>query len=242
MDPWRVIFRGFLFSLFLPSVSVSFFTRAPTLKLWRKRPKLVIDCAQERRRVCFCFFPIFVANMSPSPRIILDENQLRIIIHRLCRQLIETHDHFQNSVIIGLQPRGVYLARRIHKQLSEITGNKHIPYGDLDVTFYRDDFRKRDLVPNKTNIDFIIEDKNVVLIDDVLFTGRTIRAGLDAMMAFGRPADVELVVLIDRRFSRNLPIQAKYIGRTIDSVASEKVKVDWKETESEDRVWLLTND
>jgi pyrimidine operon attenuation protein/uracil phosphoribosyltransferase len=180
--------------------------------------------------------------MSPSPRIILDEHQLGIIIHRLCRQLIETHDHFQNTVIIGLQPRGVFMARRIHQHISELTKNSHIPYGDLDVTFHRDDFRKRDLVPNKTNIDFIIEDKNVVLIDDVLFTGRTIRAGLDAMMAFGRPADVELLVLIDRRFSRNVPIQAKYIGRTIDSVTSEKVKVDWKETEGEDRVLLLTND
>jgi len=180
--------------------------------------------------------------MSPSPRIILDEKQLNIIIQRLCRQLIETHDHFKDSVIIGLQPRGVFLARRIHYQLGKITGNPNIPYGDLDVTFYRDDFRKKDLVPNKTNIDFIIEDRNVVLIDDVLFTGRTIRAGLDAMMAFGRPADVELLVLIDRRYSRNVPIQAKYIGQTIDSVASEKVKVDWKETEGQDRVWLLTNE
>jgi pyrimidine operon attenuation protein/uracil phosphoribosyltransferase len=209
-EPLKRNLRGFSFSLFLRSVSLSFL-HLPT-------------------------------NMSPSPRIILDEKQLDIIIHRLCRQLIETHDQFKNSVVIGLQPRGVFLARRIHHRLSEITGNIKIPYGDLDVTFYRDDFRKKDLVPNKTSIDFIIEDRNVVLIDDVLFTGRTIRAGLDAMMAFGRPADVELLVLIDRRYSRNLPIQAKYIGCTIDSVASEKVKVDWKETEGEDKVWLLTNE
>ncbi len=180
--------------------------------------------------------------MSLAPRIILDGKQLGIIIQRLCHQLIETHDHFEHSVILGLQPRGVFLARRIHHQLSEITKNKEIAYGDLDVTFYRDDFRRKDLVPNKTNINFIIEDKKVVLIDDVLFTGRTIRAGLDAMMAFGRPADVELLVLIDRRYSRNVPIQAKYVGQTIDSVSSEKVKVDWKETEGEDRVWILTNE
>jgi pyrimidine operon attenuation protein/uracil phosphoribosyltransferase len=180
--------------------------------------------------------------MTPSTRIILEGKQLGISIHRLCRQLIETHDQFKDSVIIGLQPRGVFLARRIHQLLIEITGNTKIPYGDLDVTFYRDDFRRKDLVPNKTNIDFIIEDKNVVIIDDVLFTGRTIRSGLDALMAFGRPADVELLVLIDRRYSRNVPIQAKYVGKTIDSVASEKVKVDWKETEGEDRVWLLTQD
>jgi pyrimidine operon attenuation protein/uracil phosphoribosyltransferase len=185
---------------------------------------------------------IFVPNMSPTSRIILEGKQLGIIIQRLCHQLIETHDEFQQAAIIGLQPRGVFLARRIHQHLMEITGNHKIPYGDLDVTFYRDDFRKKDLVPNKTSIDFIIEDRNVVLIDDVLFTGRTIRAGLDAMLAFGRPADVELLVLIDRRFSRNLPIQAKYIGQTIDSVASEKVKVDWKESEEEDKVWIVTND
>jgi pyrimidine operon attenuation protein/uracil phosphoribosyltransferase len=180
--------------------------------------------------------------MSPSPRIILEGKQLGISIHRLCHQLIEVHGRFDQSVIIGLQPRGIFLARRIHKQLTEITGNKQIPYGNLDVTFYRDDFRRKDLVPNKTDIDFIIEDKNVVLVDDVLFTGRTIRAGLDAMMAFGRPADVELLVLIDRRYSRNVPIQAKYVGKTIDSVASEKVKVDWAEIEGQDRVWLLSQE
>ena len=106
---------------------------------------------------------------------------------------------------------------------------------------YRDDFRKKELIPNATNIDFIIEDRNVVLIDDVLYTGRTIRAGLDAMLAFGRPKDVELLVLIDRRYSRNVPIQAKYIGKTIDSIASEKVKVDWKEIDGDDKVWLISN-
>jgi len=105
-----------------------------------------------------------------------------------------------------------------------------------------DDFRKKELVPNRTEIDFIIEDKNVIMVDDVLFTGRTIRAGLDAMLAFGRPNDVELLVLIDRRLSRHLPIQAKYVGKTIDSIASEKVVVEWSETDKSDRVTLLTND
>jgi pyrimidine operon attenuation protein/uracil phosphoribosyltransferase len=132
------------------------------------------------------------------------------------------------------------MARRIHKELQQILGVDDINLGELDVTFYRDDFRKKDLVPNTTSIDFIIEDKNVVLIDDVLFTGRTIRAGLDAMLAFGRPTDVELLVLIDRRFSRHVPIQAKYIGKRVDTVASERVIVNWKETEGEDKVWLLT--
>ena len=111
----------------------------------------------------------------------------------------------------------------------------------MDITFYRDDFRRKELIPNKTNIDFIIEDKNIILIDDVLFTGRTIRAGLDAMLAFGRPKDVELLVLIDRRFRRHLPIQAKYIGKTIDSIESQNVKVELKETEGKDRVTLLND-
>jgi pyrimidine operon attenuation protein / uracil phosphoribosyltransferase len=177
-----------------------------------------------------------------APRLILHPQQFAITINRLCHQLIETHDDFSESVIIGLQPRGVLLANRIHKTLQAILPGNSIQLGELDVTFYRDDFRRRDLVANRTQIDFVIEDKNVILVDDVLYTGRTIRAGLDAMMAFGRPKDVELLVLIDRRFSRNLPIQAKYIGQTVDTIASEKVKVDWKEAGGEDHVWLMTQD
>ncbi|HEY6162071.1 MAG TPA: bifunctional pyr operon transcriptional regulator/uracil phosphoribosyltransferase PyrR [Bacteroidia bacterium] len=177
-----------------------------------------------------------------KPRIILSNKQFDLTITRLCYQLIETHNDFSESVIIGLQPRGIYLAKRIHARLQEILKKRDLKLGTLDITFYRDDFRKKDLIPNSTTIDFIIEDRNVVLVDDVLFTGRTIRAGLDAMLAFGRPKDVELLVLIDRRYSRNVPIQAKYVGRTIDSIASEKVKVEWNETDGEDKVWLLTNE
>jgi pyrimidine operon attenuation protein/uracil phosphoribosyltransferase len=176
-----------------------------------------------------------------KPRIILDSQLLDITITRLCYQLIEVHNDFSNTVIIGLQPRGIFLARRIQKKLSVILKKKDIRCGTLDTTFYRDDFRKKELVPNRTEIDFIIEDKNVILVDDVLYTGRTIRAGLDAMLAFGRPNDVELLVLIDRRLSRHLPIQAKYIGRTIDSIASEKVKVEWEESDGADKVTLLKN-
>ncbi|HEY1039945.1 MAG TPA: bifunctional pyr operon transcriptional regulator/uracil phosphoribosyltransferase PyrR [Bacteroidia bacterium] len=176
-----------------------------------------------------------------KPRVILEGEQLEVTITRLCHQLIEVHDNFQHSVIIGLQPRGIYLAKRIHAQLGKILKNKNIQLGELDTTFFRDDFRRKELIPNKTTINFIIEEKNVVLIDDVLFTGRTIRAGLDAMLAFGRPKDVELLVLIDRRWSRHLPIQAKYVGKTIDSIESQKVKVDWAETEGKDRVTLLTD-
>ena len=172
-------------------------------------------------------------------KIIIDAELLDITITRLAHQLIETHDDFSKTALIGLQPRGVFLARRVHSKLSSILKKKNILLGELDTTFYRDDFRRKELIPNKTSIDFIIEEKNVVLIDDVLFTGRTIRAGLDALLAFGRPKDVELLVLIDRRFSRHLPIQAKYVGKVIDSIASQNVKVEWKEVDSKDKVTLI---
>ncbi len=176
-----------------------------------------------------------------KPKIILDSKHFEITVTRLCYQLIEVHNDFSNTVIIGLQPRGILLAKRIQKTLQKITKNKNIKCGSLDITFYRDDFRKKELIPNRTEIDFIIEDKNVVIVDDVLYTGRTIRAGLDAMLAFGRPQDVELLVLIDRRLSRHVPIQAKYIGKTIDSVVSEKVVVEWSESEGKDKVTLISN-
>ncbi|MBS1637594.1 MAG: bifunctional pyr operon transcriptional regulator/uracil phosphoribosyltransferase PyrR [Bacteroidetes bacterium] len=174
-----------------------------------------------------------------KPKVLLENKQLEVTLTRLCHQLIEVHNDFSNSVIIGLQPRGIYLAHRLQKILQDILKTKHIHCGDLDTTFYRDDFRKKELIPNRTSIDFIIEDKNVILIDDVLFTGRTIRAGLDAMLAFGRPKDVELLVLVDRRFKRHLPIQAKYSGLTIDSIDTQNVKVEWKETDGKDRVTLI---
>jgi len=174
-----------------------------------------------------------------QPKILLEKTKFDVTIKRLCHQLIEVHNDFSQTVIIGLQPRGIYMAERIRKELQTILKNKKINCGQLDITFYRDDFRKKELIPNRTNIDFIIEDKNVVLVDDVLYTGRTIRAGLDAMLAFGRPKDVELLVLVDRRLSRHVPIQAKYVGITIDSIATQNVKVDWKETDGKDKITLL---
>jgi pyrimidine operon attenuation protein/uracil phosphoribosyltransferase len=174
-----------------------------------------------------------------KPKVLLDKEKFDVTIKRLCHQLIEVHGDFKNSAIIGLQPRGVFMAQRIKKELETILKNKKVNCGELDITFYRDDFRRKELIPNRTNIDFTIEEKNVVMVDDVLFTGRTIRAGLDAMLAFGRPKDVELLVLVDRRFSRHVPIQAKYIGITIDSIESQNVKVEWKETEGNDKVTLV---
>jgi pyrimidine operon attenuation protein/uracil phosphoribosyltransferase len=176
-------------------------------------------------------------------RVILNQQSFEITIARLCRQLIENHNNFENSAIIGLQPRGTLLAKRIHSELSAIIGNDKLLLGNLDVTFFRDDFRRREtpIIPNATKMDFIIENRNVILIDDVLYTGRTIRAGLDAMLAFGRPRKVELLVLIDRRYNRDLPIQPDYTGRSVDTISSEKVKVLWKETEGKDEV-ILANE
>ena len=158
---------------------------------------------------------------------ILDTEQLELTIQRLSHQLMEVHQGFSNTVLIGIQPRGVFLSDRIVQHL-QTAQSIPLMYGKLDITFYRDDIRKELHVANNTEIPFSIEGLNVVLIDDVLYTGRTIRAALDALLAFGRPEKVELCVLIDRRHSRQLPIQPDYCGKSIDSIVSEKVKVEWE--------------
>lgn len=173
---------------------------------------------------------------------LLNSKEINIILHRLACQLIENHSNFKNTVIIGIQPRGVYLANRIIDILEKDHGIKNIPSGQLDITFYRDDFRRSDkpLEANKTKIDFIVEDKQVIFIDDVLFTGRSIRAALTAVQSFGRPKEIELLTLIDRRFSRHLPIQPDYNGRQVDAINDEQVKVHWKEIQGEDAVYLIS--
>ena len=172
---------------------------------------------------------------------LLDGQKFQITIQRLCHQLIENHNTFSDTVLIGIQPRGIYLADRIHQELKRIQPHTELQAGNLDITFFRDDFRtNKDLpVASTTAIDFIVEDKNVILVDDVLWTGRTIRAALDALLAFGRPRKVELLVLVDRRFSRQLPIEPNYIGIEVDSVDSQKVVVSWKEIDQYDCVTLL---
>ncbi len=174
---------------------------------------------------------------------LLDGQKFQITIKRLCHQLIENHNDFSDSVILGIQPRGIFLAKRIASELQSILPDTRILNGDLDITFFRDDFRRREgpLVPNTTKIDFIIEGKKVILVDDVLWTGRTIRSAMDAMLAFGRPEKVELLVLVDRRYSRHLPIEPDYIGIQVDSINSQKVIVSWKETDQEDQVVLISD-
>ncbi len=171
---------------------------------------------------------------------LLNSKQFQVVIERLSHQLIENHLSFENTCIIGMQPRGIYLSDKIVEYI-EKTRDIKIAYGKLDITFYRDDFKSSDEIhtPKKTVLPFSLTDKKVILIDDVLFTGRTIRSALDALLDYGRPAKVELLTLIDRRFSRQLPIQPDYVGKTIDSIHSQKVKVYWKELDKKDEVVLL---
>lgn len=173
-------------------------------------------------------------------RTIIEDQRFKLTIERLCRQLIESYDDFDNTYIVGIQTSGVVMAQRLHKTLSEILKNNKIQSGNLDITFYRDDFRLRQkpLKPSMTSIDDI-EGKNVILVDDVLYTGRTIQAAMSALQDHGRPQKVELLALVDRRFNRHLPVQADYVGITVDAIDEAYVKVEWEEEEGADRVLLF---
>ncbi|MFC4815756.1 MULTISPECIES: bifunctional pyr operon transcriptional regulator/uracil phosphoribosyltransferase PyrR [unclassified Flavobacterium] len=176
-----------------------------------------------------------------SQKTLLTATEVDIILHRLACQLIENHLDFKNTVLIGIQPRGTQLANRLKSILETEYQVSNIALGFLDITFFRDDFRRGEtLEANKTQIDFLVENKKVIFIDDVLYTGRSINAALSAIQSFGRPSEVELLVLVDRRFSRHLPIQPDYRGRQVDAINNEKVVVKWKETSGEDAVELIT--
>lgn len=175
-----------------------------------------------------------------SKKTLLTSKDIEIILHRLACQLIENHNDFSDTVLIGLQPRGTYLAERLAMLLKNEYGIAELNLGLLDITFYRDDFRRRNepLAATSTEIDFLIEGKKVVIIDDVLYSGRSVRAALTALQSYGRPENIELLVLIDRRFSRHLPIQPNYRGRQVDAINEEKVLVTWKETHKKDAVYI----
>lgn len=176
-----------------------------------------------------------------SQKILLTSKEVNIILHRLACQLIEKHLDFSETILIGIQPRGTFLAERLKVLLENEYKISNILLGYLDITFFRDDFRRNDkqLEANKTQIDFLVENKKVIFIDDVLYTGRSIRAALTAVQSFGRPASIELLTLIDRRFSRDLPIQPDYRGRQVDAINDEKVKVCWQDQDGEDAVYLI---
>ncbi len=176
-----------------------------------------------------------------SQKVLLTSKEVTIILHRLACQLIEKHLDFSNTILIGIQPRGTFLAERLKLILEKDYKISNIGLGYLDITFFRDDFRRTEkpLEANKTQIDFLVEGKKVIFIDDVLYTGRSIRSALTAIQSFGRPSEIELLVLIDRRFSRHLPIQPDYRGRQVDAINDEKVKVSWIENDGEDVVLLI---
>lgn len=171
---------------------------------------------------------------------LLNASAIEITLNRLACELKENHGDFTDSVLIAIQPRGLRVMERLKSDLKKL-GVAEVKTGALDVTFFRDDFRRREapLRANQTHIDVILENKKVVFIDDVLYTGRSIRSALDAVQSFGRPAEIELLVLIDRRFSRHLPIQPDYTGEQVDSLDSQKVLVEWKEEHGEDAVFLI---
>jgi pyrimidine operon attenuation protein / uracil phosphoribosyltransferase len=176
-------------------------------------------------------------------KLILDTDILDITVNRLCQELIENHNEFEESVIIGMQPRGIYLADLIQEKLIKSI-KKDIPLGYLDATFHRDDFRRREITKASENkIPFIIEGKRVILVDDVLFTGRTIRAAMDAMIAFGRPQKVELLVLIDRKYNRELPIEANYVGKVVNTLTSQRVLVELQaQGHKQNKIWLTNKE
>ena len=179
---------------------------------------------------------------SMKKSIILNSNELKITIERLACQLIEKHHDFSNTILVGLQPRGKYLCNRIVEILEAEYHINNLKYGLLDITFYRDDFRRNEKILEASRTDFIlsVENKNVVFIDDVLFTGRTVRAALTAIESFGRPKSIELLILIDRRFSRELPIQPDYKGLQVDVYENQKVLIEWSDDSKNNYAYMTT--
>jgi pyrimidine operon attenuation protein/uracil phosphoribosyltransferase len=173
---------------------------------------------------------------------ILAKERFKLTIERLCHELIEEYEDFSNTCIIGVQERGVLLADRVIDRLRQLSPKTNFEYGKLDITFYRDDFRTRELPlkASTTEIGFLMEKKRVILIDDVLYTGRTIQAALAAIQDFGRPAQVELLTLVDRRFNRHLPIMSDYTGITVDALDEAYVKVEWENIDGQDRILLFS--
>ena len=173
-------------------------------------------------------------------KILLDSKKIEIILRRLVYELIENHKDFDETVLLGLQPRGIFFIDKILEVFKRDHPNIKIKSGILDYTFFRDDFRRSEktLSASLTKIDFSIENKNVVLIDDVLFTGRSIKAAMSSIDTYGRPKSIELLVLIDRRFKREIPIAANYCGAKIDTFNGDRVKVLWGEKLKDNVIYI----
>ncbi len=167
---------------------------------------------------------------------IMDRDSIKLALNRICHEIIERNNGIEKIVIIGIRTRGAILAERVARLLGK-TGKKKVPLGIMDITLYRDDIQDKLDQPlvQKTEILFDIVDKIVILVDDVLFTGRTVRAALDSIIDFGRPSAIQLAVLVDRGL-RELPIRADYVGRDLPTSHSERVEVHLKEEDGIDEV------
>ena len=177
----------------------------------------------------FKFILIFIKIM--DKHILFNNSRVNICLERLAYELLENHNDFSETVLIGLQPRGKFLSKNIVNVLKNKYSLQKLDYGYLDITFFRDDFRTKTdiLIPNETNFKLNVNNKKVVFMDDVLYTGRTIRAALTAIESFGRPKSIELLILVNRRYCRELPIQADYKGFNVDVYEDQKVCVNWSE-------------
>ena len=173
-------------------------------------------------------------------KVLLDSKKIDIILNRLVCQLVENHKDFDNTVLIGLQPRGAFLIDKILEIFNKEYPAIDIKSGILDFTFFRDDFRRSEktLSASSTKINFSVENKNVVLIDDVLFTGRSIKAAMSSMDSYGRPNSIELLVLIDRRYKREIPIEANYCGAKIDTFKGDRVNVVWGKNSKDNIIYI----
>ena len=184
------------------------------------------------------FFEYRIIALPLEPKILISDRRFGITLERLAHQLIENYGTFENTALVGVQSRGVLLGERLHQRLQTITALTDIPFGKLDITFYRDDFRTRTdpIRANRTEFDFSLDGKRIILVDDVLYSGRTIHAALSALNQYGRPESVELLVMIDRRFNRQIPIEPDYIGQSVDALDKAYVRVQLREAEGTDQV------
>jgi pyrimidine operon attenuation protein/uracil phosphoribosyltransferase len=173
-----------------------------------------------------------------AEKTIISTQDIKRVLTRMAHEIIEAHKGVDNLAIIGIQTRGDYLAKRLEQIIKDIEGTS-LPVGDMDINLYRDDWTKISYQPivKPSNIPFNVDDKSIILVDDVLYTGRTVRAAMDALMDFGRPSQIELAVLVDRGH-RELPIQADYKGIYINTDKNDMVNVCLKEHDNEDRVYI----
>ena len=182
-----------------------------------------------------------MSDSKPGHKVVLEEIEIKRILIRIAHEIIERNDGLKNIALIGIRTGGVFLAHRLSDRLAEIEG-KRVAVGELDITLYRDDLslRRESKKLLRTTIPFDISNKKIIIVDDVLFTGRTIRAAMDELIDFGRPSEIQLAVLIDRGH-RELPIKATYIGKSLPTSRDQNVKVMLKEYDSTDRV-IIGND